>query len=186
MTLFRYILAILTIIMSFTSVVNAEEKIPTPTTPFINYDLAYPGILPDHPLYVLKELRDKIAVAMTYDAETKLKFYLKQADKGILASAILVDKGKTYLAVQTALKAEHNYTLLVQQVDSLRGNIKMDTQSLLEISALKHQEVLLSLAARVSGDEKKKFIAVANLSKKNLEAVRKHKLFNDNNQYQSL
>ena len=33
---------------------------PTPTPSIVQYDLAFPGMLPDHSLYKLKVLRDKL------------------------------------------------------------------------------------------------------------------------------
>ena len=32
--------------------------------PIVKYDLAFPGILPDHPLYKLKVLRNKLSAAL--------------------------------------------------------------------------------------------------------------------------
>src|SRR3989344_6947435 len=85
----------------------------------IEYYLAYPGILPDHPLYKLKVLRDKITPLLIQDPLKKADFYLLQSDKGILATAMLVDKNKIDLAQDTAFKAEHNMTLLTFELKKL-------------------------------------------------------------------
>src|SRR3990167_8950559 len=94
----------------------AQTQEPINESVIIDYDLAFPGILPDHPLYKLKILRDKISAGLISDPLKKINFYLLQTDKGILATAMLVDKNKTDLASETALKAEHNYTLLTYQL----------------------------------------------------------------------
>ena len=100
------------------------ETTPTPTSPAdlakIDYDLAYPGILPDNSLYKLKVLRDKLSIMLISDHYKRIEFYLLQADKGILATAMLIDKNKVKLAEETALKAEHNMTLITFELKSLQ------------------------------------------------------------------
>lgn len=150
-----------------------REDIKTATQPqFIKYDLAFPGMLPDHPLYKLKVLRDKISAALISDPRKKIEFRLKQTDKGILASAMLAEKGKIDLATQTALKAEHNFTILSQEVDNHQEVLDDALLELLEVAALKHQEVLLSLAQRVPEDKRKTFLTVADFSKTNMQFIK--------------
>src|SRR5258708_7219382 len=64
------------------------------STSIVKYDLEYPGLLPDSPFYKLKVFRDKMSEALISDPKKKIDFYLLQTDKGILASAMLVDKGE--------------------------------------------------------------------------------------------
>lgn len=154
---------------------NSQESTPSPA--IIKYNLAYPGILPDHPLYKLKVLRDRISASLTSDPKKKIDFYLLQADKGILATAILVDKNKIELAEQTALKAEHNMTLASNTLKAYypRQNPEAYKALLarLETASLKHQEVLNSLLERVPEDQKNTFKAVIDFSKRNLETIKK-------------
>ncbi|MBI2028420.1 MAG: hypothetical protein HYT07_02310 [Candidatus Levybacteria bacterium] len=152
---------------------QTEEQQSTPAA-IINYDLAYPGVLPDHPLYKLKVLRDRISLALISDPMKKIDFYLLQADKGILASAMLIDKNKIDLAKQTALKAEHNYTLLAQILYSQRKKPDADFFKKLKTASLKHQEVLDSFAKRVSKDDQKTFLQVIDFSKRNWETIEKY------------
>lgn len=153
---------------------NKENQVSTRTA-IIKYNLAYPGILPDHPLYKLKVLRDKITVVIISDTRKKLEFYLLQADKGILATAMLVDKKKIDLAIETALKAEHNYTFITQEIYRLPRKPEEDFFNKLHTAALKHQEVLTSLAKRVPKDKQKKFVLVADFSKRNWQSIEKYK-----------
>ena len=151
---------------------NMEINAPTPTPAFIKYDLAFPGILPDHPLYKLKVLRNKLSAALISDPVKKIEFYLLQTDKGILAAAMLVDKGKIDLAIETALKAEHNFTMISQEIKFTQKVISDSRMELLEKAALKHQEVLLSLSKRVPKDKQKAFLTVADFSKRNIQAIK--------------
>src|SRR3989344_1722168 len=70
----------------------------TPISTIIQYDLAFPGILPGNIFYKLKVLRDKIQLIMTTDARKRINLLLHFADKGVLASAMLVDKKNWKLA----------------------------------------------------------------------------------------
>lgn len=139
----------------------------------IKYDLAYPGILPNNLLYKLKVLRDKITAALITDPMKKAEFYLLQADKGILATAILVDKHEIKLAEETALKAEHNMTLLTDELKKITKKPSSDFTNKLRVASLKHQEVLSSLTKRVASDDKKTFVTVLNFSKTNLQTIEK-------------
>ncbi len=154
---------------------NMEINAPTPTPEFVKYDLAYPGILPDHPLYKLKVLRDKISFALISDPAKKIDLYLLKTDKEILATAMLIDKGKIDLAAQTALKAEHNFTLLTQEMHRLPKAPKEELYKKLNTASLKHQEVLASLVKRVPKEKQETFLTVIDFSKRNWKSVEEYK-----------
>lgn len=155
-------------------VTTREENQTSSPSAIIKYDLAFPGILPDHPLYKLKALRDKITAATTSDPRKRTDFYLLATDKGILASAMLVDKGKIDLAIQTALKAEHNYTLLTQELYKLHKKPNADFFKKIKTASLKHKEILISLSKRVSKEDKEIFEQVLEFSQRNLKEVEKY------------
>lgn len=157
----------------------AQQDKPTPSeavtpTP-VDYDLAFPGLLPDSPLYKLKVLRDKIEAALISDNRKKAEFFLMQADKGILASAILVDKKEFDLAATTALKAENYYTLLISELRALPRKPDDAFFKKLETASAKHQEVLQSLIKRVPSKNKPVFSQVLDFSKRNLDSVKNYK-----------
>src|SRR5260221_7243175 len=62
---------------------------PTPTV--VQYDLPYPGILPDNPLYTLKVIRDEVVSFFISDPLKKASFDILQADKRIGASLYLAE-----------------------------------------------------------------------------------------------
>lgn len=140
----------------------------------IKYDLAYPGILPDNPLYKLKVLRDKITTFLIDDPLKKIDFYLLQTDKGILAAAMLIDKNKIKLAGETLLKAENNYTLLTYQFGRIPKKPNSAFFKKLETASLKHQEVIKSLIGRIPENERKTFTEVLEFSRRNLTQVKKY------------
>lgn len=110
--------------------------------------LLNPGILPDHPLYKLNVLRDKVMLRFIVNPVKKIEYYLILSDTGIAESIALAKKGKSALAHQTALKAEHYYTQLVSDykwaVWYHRDIPKALTTKIFQASA-KHQEVLSEL-----------------------------------------
>ena len=142
----------------------------------IKYDLAYPGMLPDNPLYKLKVVREKIVASLISDPNKKIAFYLLQADKGILATAMLIDKNKIDLALQTALKAENNYTLLTQELYRFRQKPDANFFKKLKTAALKHQEVLASLIKRVPEKNKQAFANIIYFSQRNLETIEEYRI----------
>src|SRR3990167_744470 len=77
--------------------VNYSQQI-TLTKEKIQYDLPYPGILPDHPLYVFKTTRDKILEFFTRGNIKKAELYLLFSDKRAKMSQELAKKGKSKLA----------------------------------------------------------------------------------------
>lgn len=70
------------------------------------YDLPYAGILPDNPLYLLKEVRDTIILFMTRDQIKKAEMLLLSSDKKINMAMQLSAKGKGKLMIETLTNAE--------------------------------------------------------------------------------
>lgn len=110
----------------------------------VDYFLAYPGILPDHQLWGLKVMRDRVWLFLTADPIKRAELLLLFADKRINAARDLLEKDNPGLAVSTATRAEKYLEEAVQQafVAQQKGN---DIKPLLEklaLASLKHREVL--------------------------------------------
>lgn len=143
---------------------------PTPAP--VNYSLPYPGMLPDHPLYKLKVLRDKITIILTRDPIKKGQHHLLLADKRIQMAKILIDKGKVELAKETALKGENEYTLLIFLFKDEVKKPNKDFYNRLEKASLKHQEILKQIVKKVDKKDKKDFETVIYFSQKNLDELK--------------
>lgn len=168
-------LIIVTAAIFFVNNVHAQEITPepTPTPTIIQYDLAFPGILPDNFLYKLKILRDKLQLITMSDPNARINLLLKMADKSVLATAILVDKKEWKLAKETALKAENNMTLLTPEIAKLDEPIDQKLIKKLQTASLKHQEVFAKLQERASEEDKKVFTQVIEFSKRNQSEIEK-------------
>ncbi len=72
----------------------------------VDYYLPYPGILPDHPLYFVKMIRDRVRLWVTRGSTQKYDLLLLYADKRIGAAKVLAAGNQPELAVTTLTKAE--------------------------------------------------------------------------------
>lgn len=70
------------------------------------YLLPFPGILPDHPLYFFKQVRDGILDRLIVDPLRKAEFHVLQADKRLNMGVVLFEQGKETLAETTISKGE--------------------------------------------------------------------------------
>lgn len=138
------------------------------------YLLPWPGILPDNKLYKLKVLRNKIIEKMIINPVKKIEFDLLMADKTIHASKLLVEKGEVQLALDTALKGENYYSMLVQDYNHslLEGKkIPAALDKKITLAAMKHQEIFKELENKVKGKDKETFQIVSNFSKINYKFI---------------
>lgn len=129
----------------------------------VDYVLPYPGILPDHPLYVLKKLRDYILEKVIVDPVKKAEFYLLQADKRLAMGVVLVDQNKNTLAESTISKGEKYMEQSVSGLNAYKasGNyIPSYLVDRLEKAAAKHVELITELMTKV-GDTEKQGLAVS-------------------------
>lgn len=80
------------------------------------YELPYPGILPNHPLYPLKLVRDRLLDFLIRDPVKRINFYLLMADKRLNMGVYLTDEKEYVLAEETVSKGEK---YLVRAIDAL-------------------------------------------------------------------
>src|SRR4030042_295319 len=122
----------------------------------VDYFLAYPGILPDHFLYPVKMVRDRIWLWLTVEPLKKAELMLLFADKRLGAGKVLIEGNKIDLGVSTLGKAEkYLQRALIQERVAQQTN--GETRAFLEKlakAAAKHEEILLSLIEK-TGDSAK-------------------------------
>jgi len=111
----------------------------------ISYELVYPGsVLPDHPLWPLKVIRDRVWFTMTVGLNNKAELNLLFADKRLAAAEILFDKGKYEKAYTTLAKAEYYLQNAIELEEKSRFGGGDTSNLLLRISngSLKHRYVI--------------------------------------------
>lgn len=122
----------------------------------IKYNLPYPGVLPDNPLYFVKSLRDNVLDIMTRDSLKKARLYLLFSDKKTAMALVLEKKGKEKMAVQTMERGEKEFLRLTSLVkDAKKQGNSPEGEFVLNIklSNDKHREVIQSLLKGSSSNE---------------------------------
>ncbi len=149
--------------------VNVKVKITE-----VDYYLPYPGILPDHPLYWLKMLRDRILLTFTKKPEVKFERLLLYADKRIGAARALIEGGKTELGVSTTDKAEKYLEQALNLFIELtrEGKATPEMKDTINKASQKHIEVLGSLLDKVSDQSKATIDSAMKKTQVNLEKIK--------------
>lgn len=134
-----------------------NQTVPTPTP--VEYQLPYPGLLPDSPLYFLKTLRDRVIDFLVSDPLKKSELDLLLADKRLSSGIALLDKRNASLAESTISKGENYLDEAILQARSAKAQ-GMDTKSITEqifMSVKKHEQILVDLKSKAPANFKQKF-----------------------------
>lgn len=121
---------------------------PTPTPTRSEYVLPYPGILPDHPLFVVKRFRDWIIELLITDPVRKAEFYILQADKRLNMGVFLKNQGKEGLTPKVFSEAETFRRQALAELNKVsQGGREIPAYVVerLEQSLVKHIEALSDL-----------------------------------------
>jgi len=122
----------------------SDTLVKTPQEKVI-YNLPYPGLLPDSPLYFTKIFRDRITDFLTRDNIKKAELYLLYSDKRVSMSLVLASKGKNQLAISTFAKGEKYFLRIPQLLASAKkqgGQAPSSFIETLKLSNAKHKELI--------------------------------------------
>lgn len=125
----------------------------------VNYDLPYPGILPDSPLYFLKAVRDNLLGFFITDSLKKGEYDLLQADKRLGASKKLNDEKKYDLSITTLSKSGNYFYYAIEKANDAKKEGK-DVNPLLQKllnASKKHQEIILNMEGNVKDQRAKTY-----------------------------
>ncbi|MCS6956509.1 MAG: DUF5667 domain-containing protein [Patescibacteria group bacterium] len=109
------------------------------------YELPYPGILPDHPLYFLKIIRDRINEFLVRDYLKKAQLYLNYSDKRVAMALALAKKGKHQASISAFSKAEKYFEKIIFLLKEAKKQGNQAPSSFLELVKLsnaKHNELI--------------------------------------------
>lgn len=96
----------------------------TPTAEPVQYELPYPGMLPNNPLYILKQIRDWVLDKLITDPIKKTEFYVLQGDKRLGMGLALSASGNRVLAEQVISKGEKYMNKAVQTLLAVKAQGK--------------------------------------------------------------
>ena len=125
----------------------------------VDYPLTWPGLLPDHFLYPIKMVRDRLLLFFTTNPLKKAELLLKLADKRVWAAKMLLDKEKEELASTTATKAERYLERAHDQAKLAQEN-GQDVSAFFEklsLASRKHEEVLVEAGEKATGSAREAF-----------------------------
>jgi len=141
----------------------------------VDYQLAYPGkILPDHPLWPVKALRDRLWLMLTTNSSRRAELKLLFADKRIGSALLLFEKGNFEDGFSTLTKAEkylEEAYALEEQVRS-KGADTTELLKRLALASLKHYDLMQDIYFHAPEDARPKIIETYRYSKKVYEDSR--------------
>lgn len=175
---FLVLIFYVTLVGNALAVTPTPTEIPTPTpTPKskVDYDLPYPGILPDHPLYFIKAVRDRVFEFFVSDSVKKSEYYLLLSDKRLNMGLFLLNKGKTDQAVSAIEKGEKYLEKSLAEFEKAKAAGKDVTPALakLSLAVLKHEEVLNEVLEKVPDSAKVGIRNAQEKSQKGIEKIRR-------------
>lgn len=131
-----------------------SEASPTP----VQYDLSYPGLLPGHPFYFLKNARDTMVGFFIGQPVDKAAFALKQSDKHLMAATLVLKQKDDVQMAKESFDASQRYfedaitnTLAAQK----QGMSVEEMINTLQTACRKHQLVIEDTYDSLSVEEKK-------------------------------
>jgi hypothetical protein len=125
-------------IVNFAQTINIKDE-------KVVYQLPYPGLLPDHPLYPLKTIRDWIVIFFNRESLKKADLYLLNSDKKASMALLLIQKGKYQLAITTLSKGEKYFLKIPPLLKEAKKRGITPSSELIEklkTANLKHKEVI--------------------------------------------
>lgn len=139
------------------------------------YPLPYPGILTDHPLYFIKQIRDNILLFTTRDNIKKSQLYLHLSDKHIATAIQLAKKGKDDLSQKELMQSE-DYFLevppLLKESKDQGASTSAEFIDQLEQSNKKHKEVITEVMKDVNDPEVETFKTILYKNNKALQELK--------------
>lgn len=124
-------------------ITSLAQSITLPEKQEVVYQLPYPGILPDHPLYSAKLIRDYLMIFFTRDLNKKAEIYLLYSDKRVAMAKELVKKNKYQLAITTFSKGEKYFFKIISLLKEAKKQglpLTNEFKDRLQASNKKHQQ----------------------------------------------
>jgi len=169
-------LLFLTLILSGFYLVDFCQKTTVFGQEKVFYTLPYPGILPDHPLYIVKAVRDKLMDILTRNYLKKANLYLLFSDKRVNMAIMLSKKGKNKLAVTTFAKGE-KYFLKIPDLllTSKKQGVGSSTEliEIIKTSNAKHLEIANDLLKTTPASQLKTMEGVIQINQEIKEKLKK-------------
>lgn len=136
----------------------AQESSPATITPSptpVEYTLPYPGILPNHPLYIFKQLRDTVLGILIRSPLRRVEYQQLLTDKYMNMGVHLLAQDKDELAIDTFEQAErslHKTQDYISELPASEANAIGNAKERYKMSLQKHTEVLEEAKTQVDAE----------------------------------
>lgn len=140
------------------------------------YQLPYSGMLPDHPFYFVKQIRDGMMEISTRDSIKKAQLYLLMSDKKASAAISLAQKGKHQAALDTLQTAEELFSEIPPLLTQSKQQGVSPTTDFLDTLAQsneKHKQVITDVMKEIPEGDIAQIKNVLELNKKSAESLKK-------------
>lgn len=129
------------------------------------------GLLPDNPLYFLKDWKERVQLFFTFGEEGKAKQFLHLAEVRLAEYQKMIEKGKTEIARKTLEKYEKQLGHALEKAEEAKEKGKNVEKLKEEIGEkiLKHQEALEGVLEKVPEEAKKGIERAIESSQKGFE-----------------
>lgn len=140
----------------------------------VNYELPYPGMLPDNPLYRVKSARDSVMQWMMRDNIKKAQLRLQISDKNARGAQMLL-KNKDYMRAEAILNdGEEIFGKAIEDALNAKEQGASPTSEFkdkLKTSNLKHKEVINDILKNVPQDKRAAFKQAIEQNRENAEKI---------------
>lgn len=147
---FLILISVFSMFFLFAYISSIAQTIPSLGDKAV-YQLPYPGILPDHPFYPFKLIRDNLMTFFTREPIKKSEQYLLLSDKKASMSLELIKKDKYQLAITTFSKGEKYFFKIPPLIKLAKKQGNSPTPEFLEklrTANKKHRELIDELLSR--------------------------------------
>ncbi len=172
-----FALIVLPVASYFAFAVQSSGETFAPTQNKVVYNLPYPGILSDNPLYIFKAIRDYIVDFLTRDGLKKAQLYLLYSDKRVAMAEALAREGKNMQAITALSKGEKYFLKIPDVLKNAKSQGEAAPSTFIETLKLanaKHAEVITELMKTlpIGLNDQLSLISNINLSiKKSLQSL---------------
>lgn len=173
----RFALTILGLLLAFVLQfsVSAQTTSLASPSPVASTQAALPlpeyrGLLPNHPLYKIKLLWNRLTLIFTPNPSKKAEKYLSLASSELSAAHELIKQGDTATGVHSAFRGEHYMTLLVNELKNVAyASGSLDTRVTSQAHAVypSHQAIIMSMIEKTTGDAQNSLKTILEFSQRN-------------------
>lgn len=126
--------------------------------------LPYPGLLSDHPLYIVKKIRDKILELFISQPDRRLEYYIFESNKYFAEMLMQMQKKNDVYVMNTGLRSGNYLTLFVSKYNqialsdpSIQKKFVCDFYSTIEFQIEKYNKIIATME---DSEQKKQLLSI--------------------------